>query len=179
MLNVRIFTSFGKGTIFTLGYILILYATLPVTPDYVKLIKEAGALQVFVLGPFALSVPILGYFGMKAETYRNRSFWITILLLGTAFYLISKNVMAPVELLHLILYGIMCVLLFSLFSIRLHGALLFGASILATAIFGAIDEVIQYYLPNRVFDLSDIAFNIFGGIMALVIIRFVCGDKGE
>ena len=179
MLKVRVFNNFGRGAALTLRYILVLYATLPLAPGFVKWVKEAGALRAFVLGPFALSVPILAYAGMKAETYRNSSFWVTLLLLGTTFYLISIKVVAPVELLHLMLYGIMCILIFSLLSLRLRGGLLFGASALATAIFGAIDELIQYYLPNRVFDWNDILFNILGGMMALVIIRFICGDKGE
>jgi ABC-type Co2+ transport system permease subunit len=179
MLNIRVFKSFGRGASFTLGYILTLYATLPLAPEFIRWVKEAGAIQAFVLGPFVLSVPMLGYAGLKAKTYRNRSFWVAILLLGALFYLISEKVMAPVELLHLILYGIMCILFFSLFSLRLSGAPLFGASALATSIFGAIDEIIQYYLPNRFFDWNDIVFNIIGGMMALIVIRFIFGDKGK
>jgi len=179
MLNVRLFKSYGQGTAFTLGYILILYATLPLTPDLIKWVKGTGAFQAFVFGPFAFSVTVLGYVGVKTETYKNRSFWVSLLALGLMFNLIFKNVIAPVELLHLMLYGIMCILLYSLLSFRFSGATLYILSAFTTSLFGAIDEVIQYYLPNRVFDWNDIVFNILGGVMALVIVRFVFGDKGE
>ncbi len=41
-------------------------------------------------------------------------------------------------------------------------------AILATTLFGALDEGIQVLLPSRVFDPVDILFNFLAGVMAII-----------
>jgi VanZ family protein len=40
-------------------------------------------------------------------------------------------------------------------------------AILMTAFLGLLDEGIQYMLPTRVFDLRDVSFNSFAGLLAV------------
>ena len=42
------------------------------------------------------------------------------------------------------------------------------SAIALAAMVGTVDELIQYYLPNRHFDTTDIIFNILASVMAVV-----------
>ena len=41
-------------------------------------------------------------------------------------------------------------------------------AIVATALLGWLDEAIQLFLPDRVYDLRDVGFNALAGLMAVV-----------
>lgn len=68
---------------------------------------------------------------------------------------------------------------YTIVALLIHEALLERAShgrrvpvpallaIAATANVGVLDECIQFFLPNRVFDLFDISFNILSAVMAV------------
>jgi glycopeptide antibiotics resistance protein len=43
--------------------------------------------------------------------------------------------------------------------------------------FGAVDEVIQWILPNRVFDIRDIIINGIAGILVQLLIAMVISKK--
>ncbi|MGB0345953.1 MAG: VanZ family protein, partial [Balneolaceae bacterium] len=71
---------------------------------------------------------------------------------------------------HLFEYGIVSVLLFNAMLERNSSIL--KASIYAflmTTLLGSIDEVIQYYLPVRVFDWLDIVRNISAGLIGIFV----------
>jgi len=42
-------------------------------------------------------------------------------------------------------------------------------TILATTLLGVLDEVVQIFIPNRVFDPLDILFNFLAGLMAVIV----------
>lgn len=79
----------------------------------------------------------------------------------------------PAEKIHIAQYGILGVLLynalkidFDKFAKKLY---VIGAAICLVS--GALDEVIQWLLPNRYFDLIDLFINGASGIIALFLIR--------
>ena len=81
----------------------------------------------------------------------------------------------PEERTHLFEYGLVAVLIFEALSERLRGpqqASVPGWKIGATAIaitstLGLIDEGIQALLPNRVFDMRDVGFNVLASLMSV------------
>ena len=77
----------------------------------------------------------------------------------------------PMERTHIIEYGVVAVFIHQALMERVSqgGRVPVPAilAILAIALAGVIDECIQAVLPSRVFDLRDILFNAFAGLMAI------------
>ncbi len=44
-------------------------------------------------------------------------------------------------------------------------------------VFGAVDEVIQWILPNRIFDIRDILINGIAGILVQLLIAMVISKR--
>ena len=135
-------------------------------------------LKAFVETPFLLSIPIVVFVAVRAKTFYRVSFWITVLVLCLSYMLAAKSIVSPVEILHIALYGVLGILIYSVLKFKVKGFLLFVWTGILTATVGCVDEGIQYLLPNRHFDWNDILINSLGGLMALITIRYIFGDRG-
>ena len=116
---------------------------------------------------------------------RSRAGWRVYLgLAGAALLYVPVLILLrlPEERLHLVQYGLFCGLVFAaLRERRTHRPLLSDAttlqriagapwlqSMVLTLAAGWIDEGIQGILPNRYYDLRDVALNLSAGILYLV-----------
>ncbi len=106
----------------------------------------------------------------------GRLAWLASLFL-VAFSLMWR-LRVDAEPMHLALYAILGWLAFRSFaaSHRDGGAYLAAAA--ATAIVGTLDEVNQWLLPSRYWDLSDIGLNVSAGIMVQLVIWKVIRPQG-
>jgi len=80
----------------------------------------------------------------------------------------------PGEKLHLLEYGVLAALLLAALRERWgDGSAAPAAAIALTGILGWGDEVLQYFLPDRVYDLRDVAFNALSGavVVAFLTVR--------
>ncbi|NNF02816.1 MAG: VanZ family protein, partial [Rhodothermales bacterium] len=72
---------------------------------------------------------------------------------------------------HLIEFGVVAMLIYEALSERRRSGrgVRFPALIAigATTLIGVVDEVIQLFIPSRVFDPVDIAFNCFAAVLAV------------
>ena len=80
------------------------------------------------------------------------------------------------ELLHLLEYGLVGWLLVRVLRYDLDPIPAYLAALLLTAIVGLVDEIIQWKLPNRYFDLKDVQLNVIAGMLGLVLPRLVWGS---
>jgi VanZ family protein len=90
----------------------------------------------------------------------------------TAAYLMAWiRVESWEERTHLFEYGLVAILIHQALTERLHhGRRVPSPAALAvgvTALLGWLDEGIQAILPNRVYDLRDVGFNVLAGLMAI------------
>lgn len=92
-----------------------------------------------------------------------------------AVYLIAwVRIPIPEECTHLIEYSLVAILIYLALAERQQNgsdvrAPSLGA-IIATAVLGLLDEIIQTILPERVFDIIDVGFNAGAGLMAVLVI---------
>lgn len=73
---------------------------------------------------------------------------------------------------HLIEYGVVAILIYAALTERASQGrrvpILALLAILATALIGILDECIQAFSPNRVFDPQDMLFNVLAAIMSVI-----------
>ena len=173
-MNIKKLKLFWQGL--CLLYLLVTYATLGIMPALWNridgILHGNGILFQYVLYSAT---------GMAAAVFlQKRSFFSAIrnILISVVFILVfflmfylEKN---PGEKIHMFQYGIFGLLLFKALSfyikttsmrLYLHGSVI-------CVIAGAVDEVIQYFLPNRVFTWHDVFVNGLSGMMVLLYINY-------
>ncbi|MXZ86367.1 MAG: VanZ family protein [Acidimicrobiia bacterium] len=94
---------------------------------------------------------------------------------ATVYFMVFVRMGIAEERTHLIEYGIVALLIHAALNERaLRNPHVPAPAVLAIAIAGSVgvvDELIQALLPNRVFDLRDILFNIVAAVMAVGAIK--------
>ena len=82
---------------------------------------------------------------------------------------------SPEEAVHFILYGALGVLIFRAYAHRVRDNSIYLLAVLAGTIVGVLDEVIQWAVPGRYFDIRDIWLNVTG--VALVQVAIAIGIR--
>ena len=150
--------------------VVAIYSTLGLARTLAGALRDRNLLDsTFVLGALLIGAAIVTL-GLKTRPGRAE---VGVVLGVTATYLMAFVRMAlPEERTHLIEYAVVAIFIHEALTERarqgrhvpLPAVLAFGA----TALFGTIDEVIQAFIPSRVFDPVDIFVNVASGGMAVV-----------
>ena len=153
----------------TAAVVVAIYSTLGLARTLAGILREEGLLvAAFGLGMLLVGGTVL-VVGLRR---RPGGLEIGIALgVATAYYMVLVRMALPEERTHLIEYGVVAVLIHEALKERASGNRRVPApaliAVLAAAAVGAIDEVIQAFLPTRVFDLEDILFNSLAAVMAV------------
>jgi VanZ family protein len=100
--------------------------------------------------------------------------WFSMLLIVSVLPASGPETDLPLDkIAHFILYGLTSTLLFRHFIKRTTGRSAFYKSVALAAIFGAVMEVVQYFLPYRSFSFGDIAANAAGAFFACLVYKNV------
>lgn len=149
--------------------VVLIYSTLGLAQTFAEELRDQGLVSDAIWLGLWLVVAAVVVTGLK-----TRPGWAvvgaTLGILGV-YLLVLTRMGIPEERSHLIEYGIVGILIHEALKERagadaaiLRPALL---AIAMTAAVGTVDEIIQGFLPNRVFDVRDIAFNAAAGAMAV------------
>jgi len=150
--------------------------TLPTTPILWKWATKVLGSWVNDIG-YLLFLPLFAVVGFYAgKRSSGSSAKVLSLLSGFAlvyFYLLKYQCHFPAERLHLVEYGLLAYLLYRALRLDLSSrrAYLLGFAIAAG--FGFLDEVIQYILPNRVFETRDVMTNVLAAGLGLLVVRLL------
>ena len=98
--------------------------------------------------------------------------------LALAAFVLMWRLSVAAEPAHLALYGILGWLAFRALSIHLRDAGVYPAAAALTAIVGTVDEIFQWLLPSRFFDLADVGLNVAAGVMIQLVIWRVVRPPG-
>ena len=91
--------------------------------------------------------------------------------------LILYIVDVPEEQVHFIEYGILSALIYVALSRNIHNISIYFLCAFFVFVFGAGDEVIQWILPNRIFDIRDIVITGIAGILVQLLIVMVINKR--
>ena len=158
--------------LWVLVVMVAIYLTLGLAQTLAETLEERGLLDIslglFLLCMFLVGVTVLTQ-GLRV---RPGGAEVTVAIgVVAAYLLVLTRMTVPTERSHLIEYGVVGVLIYeALTERRSQGRRVPLPPLLAvliTAALGALDEGIQWLLPNRVFDPVDILFNLLAGTMAV------------
>jgi hypothetical protein len=171
MLPVTVFTSKRERRLWawTLVVVIAIYATLLLDFPVFGLLQRNNLVEAFYASGLLLVIATISSQGFQV---RPGGWEVAITLGVVATYLLVFVRMAfPGERTHLIEYGIVAVFIYEALIERGNRgrpvpvpALL---AILVTSTLGIIDELVQRLLPDRVFDLRDMFFNVLAATMAV------------
>ena len=172
---MSIFSSSGRERrlwTWTLIVVGILYSTLGVTPQVASsLLSRNLNAALFPVGMMLVGATIISR-GLKIRL-SGANLGIVVGVAAT-YVLVFVRFTSTEERSHLIEYGVVAAFI--------HEALAERASqgrpvpfypalaVLATALIGVVDEFIQRFIPNRVFDPQDIFFNAMAGAITVAAI---------
>ena len=153
----------------TAAIVIAIYTTLSYTPALAERLYN----QNFAAFAFGSSMLLVGL-TILTQGLKNRPRGLEIgVFLGilTVYALLFLRLTLP-ERSHLIEYSILAVIIFEALMERLEQGgsipVPWLVAIVITSLIGVVDEMIQLYLPNRVFDWEDIIFNTLASMMAVV-----------
>ena len=138
-------------------YTALIYSTLGVAREMVNQIRAMGDLKFITISLVTLFLIILFFANIK-KISRWQLFYRVVLTLSFIGLIITVT-QFPEEKMHVIEYGLLGWLIawaISSTPVLLHHALL--GLLLGWGI-GFGDEIIQYFLPNRVYDIRDVVLN--------------------
>ena len=158
--------------LWVLVVMVAIYLTLGLAQKLAATLEERGLLDIslglFLLCMFLVGVTVLTQ-GLRV---RPGGAEVTVAIgVVAAYLLVLTRMTVPTERSHLIEYGVVGVLIYEALTERRSQGRRVPLppllAVLATAALGALDEGIQWLLPNRVFDPVDILFNLLAGTMAV------------
>lgn len=153
----------------TIAVVVAIFSTLGLAQTLVVALGDSG----LGAGLFLLCcLLVLATVVTQGLTTRPSSAEITVALgVVAAYLLVFVRMTLPTERSHLIEYGVVAVFIYEALTERArHGrgvplpALL---AVVATSMVGVVDECIQWFLPSRMFEQTDILFNVLAAVMAV------------
>jgi len=151
-------------------WIVLIYTTIP----FVRRAREAFAarwpaeLIAYAVIAVALGAAVAAIIILRRRQLRIGSADL-LWLVGVAAVIVlwTRRLMGqPEEAVHFLEYGVLGVLLFRTFETRVPDPTVYVAATLTGLLVGTVDEIIQWLVPGRFWDLRDIVLN--GGAVALV-----------
>jgi len=146
--------------------------SLPLTPILWGQAVEKFGDRVNAVGYVVLLSLAGGFFVSMVRRRRELGILRFFLLAGLVVIygcLLKYQCRFPAERLHLMEYGLLAYLSYS--ALRLHVPRMpaYVLGFLISSAFGFLDEVIQYVLPNRVFEYRDVMTNVIASGLGLLV----------
>lgn len=155
-------------------YVVVLYGLLPLGPTL-----GLGAIRTapgaWLLGPGLGVIGVVIGIALFVRLWRRGAppwAYVALVLAGVCYTLVFTSLRAArLERTHLAEYGIAAWLAWRAVRPHVRGQLAaYAAAVLIGTAIGWGDELIQWMLPNRVYDLRDVAMNAAGSVLGVVVL---------
>ncbi len=161
-----------------------IYGTLPIARPLSATLRERGLLEAgFVLAMLLIVGSIVVY---AWKSGHGMAYFGTLAVVGAVYLLVIIRIEIPEERTHLIEYSALALLIYQALLAReppkISRIKLALLAVVVASVFGAIDEGIQWQLPNRIFDVRDILFNVLASALAVganVVLSMLAGSQGS
>jgi putative Mn2+ efflux pump MntP len=151
-------------------FTMLIYLTLPIMPQAWKGFRRlAGGYANHIAAIILVIIGFIILIYLIRQRRGGRSIcWFLVLALIYAWAL--SRLKLPVERIHFLEYGLLSVFVFRALAHDIKNRSIYLWSALIVFSLGLVDEIIQYFLPNRVYDTRDVIVNGLAGILGLLII---------
>ncbi len=163
--RMRRLLVWGSVLLFTGG----LYALAPFGPDLqTALLARLGPVAyVLIPVPFVLAASVLLVQTIRRRPGRIFSTLVAFAAFGVLYASCLRLLERPIEQIHFLLYGALSGIVFWALSTEIVGWVLYPWTLIVVSLIGMGDELIQWWLPNRVADFHDVLFDALGGALGL------------
>jgi len=153
---------------------LYLFSIIPMARFVQQYVYQTWGRELFTYGVLfviitALAVAVIYVFRIRPDS-RTSYFWL-IAVAGIFFtYTLDLGKRNPVESVHFILFGVLGILVYRALTHRLNDSSIFFAGVIICGGIGIIDEFIQWMVPSRIWDITDIGLNLLSAVLVQVAI---------
>jgi len=175
-INLLNLVSKNRLWVLIIFYVLFIYVSLPFFPAFISTLRDFISKEALNLLSLVLSISffLLLSVWIYNKKYKAKQFLLIISPLLLLTYL-SLSLDVWVERIHFIEYSVLGLLISCAIDVRtLLGIIYTGCLI---TLIGAVDEIIQWFLPNRVGDMRDVFMNSVGGLSGLWLGRFIFWEQ--
>ena len=167
--------------LWSIAVMAVIYATLGVQPVASSALRERDLLWTVVATGLAVVVIVVVVRWARARP-GSREIGVG-LAVAAAYVWALVRIRSVEERTHLIEYGVVAFLVYEALRERQKNGGSVRAPVLTafalTAALGWLDEGIQSRLPNRVYDLADVATNVLAAAMAITAVAAVTWVRGR
>jgi len=163
-------------------YVIAIYAFLPfgsrlwiyILTRYGKNGSYLGIVLIFMVGIYFL------YYLIFRKQVRNIYPYISFFLISlTCVALLKYICIFSAERFHLLMYGALSIIVFWAMKPDVKRKVIYAYTTLMVFAVGGVDEVIQFFLPMRFFDVRDIFLNWASSTLGILFIIFVLKPEQE
>ena len=175
-INLLNLVSKNRLWILIIIYVLFIYVSLPFFPAFISVLRNFISKELLNLLSLVMSISffLLLSVWIYNKKYKAKAFLLIISPLLLLTYL-SLSLDVWVERMHFIEYAVLGLLISRAVDVKtLLGIIYTGCLI---TLIGAVDEIIQWFLPNRVGDMRDVFMNFVGGLSGLWLGRFLFWEQ--
>ena len=175
-INILNMISKNRLWVLIIIYVLFIYVSLPFFPAFISTLRGFISKELLNLLSLVLSISffLLLSVWIYNKKYKAKQFLLIISPLLLLTYL-SLSLDVWVERIHFIEYAVLGLLISRTVDVRtLSRIICIGCLI---TLIGAVDEIIQWFLPNRVGDMRDVFMNSVGGLSGLWLGRFLFWEQ--
>jgi hypothetical protein len=158
------------------GMIALILMSLPLTPILWGAAARALGPRFNAVGYIVLLAVLAGFAGYVVIRHPGMGTvgLVPLAGFGLLYWLLLKyQCRFPSERLHLLEYGLLAGLAYRAFRFDFPRLKAYVLGFLLAVGFGIVDELIQYVLPNRVFEVRDIVTNALAAALGLVTVAVV------
>lgn len=172
MRHIQSLSSWLPGLPFALWSLLI-FALIPYSTELQRAVTTRLGDATFrwlvaaLLGAVALAAAVW-VLRRRPEHALGRLGWIVGIVAIAVIW--SWRLRGKAEALHWVEYGVLSLLAFHALRPRLRDVGIYFVAAAATAVIGTVDEILQWLVPGRFFDLADILMNAGIGCLTLLLI---------
>ena len=149
--------------------ILAIFLVVPAARSIQNFVSVRWGRSLFgysVLAVTFLAFLILLYVLIFRLKIRSPSNYVWLSLIAVLyFYFTLKLWEAPEEAIHFLEYGLLGYFLFRALSLRIKSKTIYLVAILIGSLVGTFDEILQWIVPKRYWDLRDVGLNVLSGIL--------------
>jgi len=157
-------------------YVIFIYVSLPFFPAFITSLRGfiSKELLNFISVVLTVSFFLMLSVWIYKKKYKSKQFLLIISPLLLLTYL-SISLDVWVERIHFVEYAILGLLISRAVNVINPQRLIYTFCLVS--LIGAVDEIIQWFLPNRVGDMRDVFMNSVGGLSGLWLGRFLFWQK--